>query len=107
MSEQYLDRGDAEMAAQLLHIVEKCAGHSGKLGSLSNAAMSALLKINDNIKVRAMDEAKAKAEEDAANQAAVAEQHEDVDTTDDRLKPSTHPQGSRTATIADDNARRV
>jgi hypothetical protein len=40
---------DVSEAAELLNIVEKCAGHSGKLGHLSNAAMGRLLEINKQI----------------------------------------------------------
>lgn len=107
MSDQYLDQGDMQTAAALLHIVEKCAGHSGKLGSLSNAAMAALMKINDSIKVKASEEAKAKAEEEAALKAAERDEKDDGDDkADGTFAPSVFPRDSQTATIADNNVPR-
>ncbi len=44
---------DFEKIAALLSVIEKCAGHSGKLGSIANAAMAELLTLNDKIKAEA------------------------------------------------------
>ena len=57
MNDEILARVDLQQAGLLLHIVEKCAGHSGKLGALSNAAMTGLMNINEGIK-KAAEEAK-------------------------------------------------
>lgn len=38
----------------LLEIVEKCAGHSGKLSAISNAATRELLDMNEDIRQEAM-----------------------------------------------------
>jgi hypothetical protein len=44
---------DYEEISNLLNIVDKCAGHSGKLNSISNVAMSELLGINEKIRADA------------------------------------------------------
>lgn len=100
MTQQYLDESDMSRAAALLHIVEKCAGHSGKLGSLSNAAMSALLKINDGIKAKAIEDAEAERAEAARNRPKVIEP-EPLEPNDGNTRPTVYPGDSQTATIAD------
>lgn len=96
---------DHEHVSHLLNIVAQCAGHSGKLGSLSNAAMAELLELNAKIKEAGVarqrqaqaDEAEAKSEETVE----VQEEPGDAD-----LKPAVFPQDSQTATIADANIDR-
>lgn len=44
---------DYEEISNLLNIVDKCAGHSGKLNSISNVAMNELLGINEKIRADA------------------------------------------------------
>lgn len=93
---------DHEHVSHLLNIVAQCAGHSGKLGSLSNAAMAELLELNAKIKEAGVarqkqaqaDEAEAKAEETVK------------ETEDTSLRPSVFPRDSQTATIADANIDR-
>jgi hypothetical protein len=55
---------DHERVSALLNIVAQCAGHSGKLGALSNEAMHELMEANDQVHQKATAR-KAKAEADA------------------------------------------
>lgn len=77
---------DINRAGTLLHIVEKCAGHSGKLGSLASAAMDELLAINEQLRLEAVkaaaeqkakDDAEAKAKADAAAKQKADEEAKD------------------------------
>jgi hypothetical protein len=68
MKHEYLAHVDFEKAAQLLQIVDKCAGHSGKLSHLSNAAMTGLFQINERIEKDATEERKKESEAEAAKQ---------------------------------------
>lgn len=104
MTQQYLNEGDATMAAQLLHIVEKCAGHSGKLGALSNAAMTALMKINDDIKAKATEDNAAAEKQRLSHEAVEVMAATRAEYTGDvggNVRPKVYPSGSQTETIAD------
>lgn len=90
---------DYDRVSALLNIVEKAAGHSGKLGALSNAAQSELLALNEKIRTEA---AKAAAAATAAAQPKVIEP-EDGDTDPD----STPRPSSKTDEVAKNNMRRV
>lgn len=94
-----------ERAGMLLHIVEKCAGHSGKLGHLSNAAMKELLEINDGIRddaikskeaeaaeaARQQEEADARAEEEEAARLAEAQRLRDDSAQQLAREQEQHP----------------
>lgn len=54
---------DLEYVSFLLNIVDRCAGHSGKLNSLSNFAMQELLDMNEAIR-KAAEDKKRKLQED-------------------------------------------
>lgn len=95
---------DHEHVSHLLNIVAQCAGHSGKLGSLSNAAMAELLKLNAKIKEAGVARQK-QAQVDEAEAKAEKTVNEQEDPGAD-LKPSVFPQDSQTATIADNNIDR-
>lgn len=103
---------DHERISALLNIVEKCAGHSGKLGALSNMAMSELLEANEQIRERAI-KAKTDIEARLAQKKTVVDEHDDypTDAAEEEdanfVKPPTYPAGSNTATIADNKARRL
>lgn len=45
---------DIDRVTKLLEIVERCSGHSGKLNSIANAAMSELLEINKEVREQQM-----------------------------------------------------
>jgi hypothetical protein len=95
---------DHEHVSHLLNIVAQCAGHSGKLGSLSNAAMAELLELNAKIKEAGVARQKeAQAEKASKKQAAVEETEEETEAP---LRPSVFPRDSQTATIADENIDR-
>lgn len=66
-----MDKVDFQRSAELLHIVEKCAGHGPKLNALATAAMNELLDLNDKLKVVAI-----KAEQEAAKLRAEGEAKE-------------------------------
>ena len=95
--------------SDLLNIIEKCAGHTGKLSFIANEAMSQLLTLNEQIRV---DAVKAKEAAEAKAAAAVAKakpkavpsikppKDEDEDDTGD-TKPKSFPSDSATDTIAD------
>lgn len=94
----------------LLHIVEKCSGHSGKLSSLSNAAMKELLEVNEAVRQEAIAEAQKQAKAQAELDAKAAVKREDdirrEEATPRRseepnIRPSIYPGDSETATIAD------
>lgn len=95
---------DHEHVSHLLNIVAQCAGHSGKLGSLSNAAMAELLELNAKIKEAGVARQKqAQADEAAAKSEETVEEQEDLGAD---LKPAVFPRDSQTATIADNNIDR-
>lgn len=95
---------DHEHVSHLLNIVAQCAGHSGKLGSLSNAAMAELLELNAKIKEAGVARQKqAQADEAEAKVEETGEEQEDLGL--DR-RPSSWPSDSQTATIADANIDR-
>ena len=63
------DKVDFQRSAELLHIVEKCAGHGPKLNAIASAAMAELLELNDKLKAVALETEKklqAKQAEDKA-----------------------------------------
>ena len=73
---------DFEKVAALLAVVSQCAGHSGKLGAISNAAMAELMTLNGKIKEDAV-----KAKEDEAK-AAQTEETVDEEETDEGPVPT-------------------
>jgi hypothetical protein len=86
---------DFRRSAELLHIVEKCAGHGPRLSAIANAAMTELTDLNENIKVAAQEaEKKAaaqRAEENAKIQAkldADARAEEEAATRQPRIIPT-------------------
>ena len=96
---------DHEHVSHLLNIVAQCAGHSGKLGAISNEAMAELLDLNAKMHVKGMERRKAaQAEEASKKQAAVEETEEKAEEAP--LRPSVFPRDSQTATIADANIDR-
>lgn len=95
---------DTGKVSELLHIVERCAGHSGKLSFLSGAAMKELLKINEEVKMAAARDVEAEKEQVARAIPSTPEPEEERNikpTEDTMVKPSVFPADSRTATIAD------
>ena len=98
---------DHEHVSHLLNIVAQCAGHSGKLGSISNAAMAELLELNAKIKAQAVEAQKERERQEGLDRAAaqadvepVVEPEPEVDD-DGVLRPTVYPSDSETATIAD------
>jgi hypothetical protein len=71
---------DHEHVSHLLNIVAQCAGHSGKLGAISNEAMHELLELNDKMHVQGTERRKRaeakKAEEKIAHDRKVAADNE-------------------------------
>ena len=49
---------DVERTQALLEIVEKCAGHTGKLGSISSAALGELMEMNEALRISSMKASK-------------------------------------------------
>lgn len=99
---------DHDRVSALLNIVAQCAGHSGKLGALSNAAMAELLEGNKHLHEKAVAKKKQVEEADAkmkADQVEVEEENEEEEQ-DGTIKPSVFPRDSNTATIADNNVPR-
>lgn len=99
---------DFERAAQLLRVVHDCAGVGPKLTSLGNAAMTELTKINDAIKVAAVEAEKERLLQEGRDRAALdpAADPTEPDPDEDllgRIHPASYPQDSQTATIADNN----
>lgn len=77
-----------EEVAALLEVVEKCAGHSGKLNAIANEAMGRLLEINEECRKqgaeRAAKAAAEREEADAESARLAAEQADaDAETVDD------------------------
>jgi hypothetical protein len=101
------DKVDFQRSAELLHIIEKCAGHGPKLNAIASTAMNELLELNDKLQalaVKAQQEtAKLKAEADAKTQAKMDAQNALTDrrSGESDAHPSIYPQDSQTATIAD------
>ena len=121
------DKVDFQRSAELLHIVEKCAGHGPKLNAIASAAMAELLELNDKLKAVALEAEKklqAKQVEDRAKEQAKLEaearaQEETLtrprmtpepsvrgtpdtfDKPDADARPTVYPNDSATATIAD------
>ena len=111
------DKVDFGRSAELLHIVEKCAGHGPRLNALATAAMDELLKVNaalqDLATKKAEGERKAKAEADAKAQAKLDAQAAAEDKArvapptptrrpeEPDARPPVYPSDSETATIAD------
>lgn len=95
---------DHDRVSALLNIVAKCAGHSGKLSSISNAAMAELIEANDQIKQKALAQ-KAKVDADEATKKAepteVVEKEHVEEIGPNMVRPSVFPADSQTATIAD------
>lgn len=88
---------DHEHVSALLNIVAQCAGHSGKLGALSNAAMTELTEINSALHEEGMAKRR-RAEAEAAKPAPIIEEQPVVE---EGAPPFVHPGSSETATIAD------
>lgn len=65
---------DLEYASTLLNIVDRCAGHSGKLNSISNFAMQELLDMNEAIRKESMERQAAEDEKRAAQEAETQRQ---------------------------------
>jgi len=68
---------DHEHVSHLLNIVAQCAGHSGKLGAISNEAMAELLDLNAKMHVKGMERRKAAQAEEAKVQAVEAKRVQD------------------------------
>ena len=68
---------DHEHVSHLLNIVAQCAGHSGKLGAISNEAMHELLELNNKMYVKGMERRKAAQAEEAKVQAVEAKRVQD------------------------------
>ena len=95
---------DHDRVANLLAIVRECSGHTGKLASISNAAMKELLELNDQLKEEAMkanaDEAKRRQQIEARRQQLAAQSQGTIVEGADRPVPI-YPSDSETASIAD------
>jgi hypothetical protein len=93
---------DHDRISALLNIVAQCAGHSGKLGALSAAAMHELMDANEAIKQGVLAK---RQQDEAARQAAQAvpedEEQAPAGDEDPAQRPFVHPSDSQTATIAD------
>lgn len=100
---------DFARAQQLLSVVHDCAGVGPKLTSLGNAAMTELTKMNDAIKVAAIEAEKERVRQEGIDRAAQINPTGDPTQPDpdeellSNVRPSVHPSDSRTATIADSN----
>lgn len=73
---------DYEEISNLLNIVDKCAGHSGKLNSISNVAMNELLGINEKIRVDAAKRAEVEKSRQAKAQTPPLTSRQDGDGSD-------------------------
>ena len=91
---------DHEHVSHLLNIVAQCAGHGGKLGSLSNAAMAELSDLNAKIKEASVAKQKQLAKDNAEAKAVPTEELVE-EAEDEVVRPSVYPADSQTATIAD------
>lgn len=97
-----------EHVSELLNIVEKCAGHIGKLQYISNEAMKQLLELNEQIRLDGV-KAKEAAEAKAAAAALRARPRTtppikptvEEDESGDDVKAKVYPGDSETETIAD------
>lgn len=88
---------DFARAAQLLDVVHQCAGVGPKLTSLGNAAMTELTKMNDAIKVAAIEAEKVRVAEEAEKQAQRNATHKVMtDTQRQGLTPTIDPTGDPT-----------
>jgi hypothetical protein len=102
---------DFERAAQLLRVVHDCAGVGPKLTSLGNAAMTELTKMNDAIKVAAIEAEKERLLQEGRDRVLLDSTADPTEPDPDedllgRIQPSSYPQDSQTATIADANIDR-
>ena len=97
---------DHKEVSALLSIVSGCAEHSGKLTGISNAAMTRLMEINDELRQASMEaarearKAEVAAARDAATMAALEAEKADAAAT----KPSRQ---SETDKVAVNNMRRA
>ena len=82
---------DHDKVFKLLGIVKECAGHTGKLAAISNAAMKELFELNDKLKVTAIK----------ANPPTPVEPEPETRDEEPNVRPSVYPGDSETATIAD------
>lgn len=79
---------DFKRSAELLHIVEKCAGHGPKLNAIASAAMAELLELNDQLKEAALKvERKLQADRATAEATAKAQQEADARAEEERISP--------------------
>lgn len=117
MADNDTKKVDFQRSAELLHIVEKCAGHGPKLNALATAAMNELLELNEDLKQKAIEVEKKLADERAvvkakadAKQAEVTRREEEaarpkpvVESRREEpdVRPPIYPQDSETATVAD------
>lgn len=95
---------DYDEVAILLGIVEKAAQHGGKLSAIAGAAMTRLLEINEELRQESIETAKAARVAEAEANAPKVIRAPDEGDEDPATKPAA---SSRTATIADNNARRL
>lgn len=114
---------DFERAQMLLSLIEKQASVAPRATHLGAAAHSELMKLNDSIKVAAVESEKERRRLEGIPQHQMLDHTQpgnptDADLTDadpaqveemerDPADPNIHPSGSRTATVADDNLRRI
>ena len=95
---------DHQRVEGLLNIVRECANHTGKLSSISNAAMKELSDLNDHLKEEAYiataNEAKRRQQIEARRQQAQEREQGTVVGGVDRPVPI-YPSDSETASIAD------
>jgi hypothetical protein len=80
---------DHTKVESLLNIVRECAGHTGKLASISAAAMTELMSLNEDIRneamARAKNDAKKQAEATTKEQAKVEEGNKDGTQEDGKV----------------------
>lgn len=69
---------DFARAQQLLSVVHDCAGVGPKLTSLSNAAMTELTKMNDAVKVAAIEAEKERVRQEGLDRAAAMQANQDA-----------------------------
>jgi hypothetical protein len=86
---------DHEHVSHLLNIVAQCAGHSGKLGAISNEAMAELLDLNAKMHVKGMERRKAVQAEEAKAQAVEAKRVQDETEANDKAQYDAGNRGQR------------
>jgi hypothetical protein len=86
---------DHEHVSHLLNIVAQCAGHSGKLGAISNEAMHELLELNAKMHVQGTERRKRADADEAQRKAVEAKRVQDETEANDKAQYDASNRGHR------------